>query len=347
MLVISPFMAIGQMVQIHFQKGLTDAANDLTKEADLLANDAISNFKTVQSFANEDMIFARYKMLMDPVNAVTVSQNIKIGSGFGLAQFCMFATMAGMFWSAGTIMETYWSIDMNDVMAALFAIMFGAMQAGNAAAFGPDMGKAQMAAERVFKIIDYPSQINARATVDKGIKVNAETFMGKIEFKEVWFRYPRRKEDFVLRGLNLTINPKESIALVGESGCGKSTFVNLVMRFYDVDSGEVLIDGVNIKDYDLHSLRDYISMVMQEPIIFNYSILENVLYGRPNAKNSEVLEACELANCMDFIEKNASGGDMEFDDSAQALLKEMADNKDKIIAQIGEQHYKEEINLLE
>jgi len=92
--------------------------------------------------------------------------------------------------------------------------------------------------------------------------IDMATFQGKIEFKDVWFRYPRRKEDFVLRGMNLTINPKDSIALVGESGCGKSTFVNLVMRFYDCDSGEVLIDGKNIKDYNLHSLRTAISMVM-------------------------------------------------------------------------------------
>jgi len=92
----------------------------------------------------------------------------------------------------------------------------------------------------------------------------------------------------VLKGLNITINPKESIALVGESGCGKSTLVNLLMRFYDVDYGEILVDGVNIQEYDLHSLRTAISMVMQEPIIFNYSILENVLYGKINATNSEV-----------------------------------------------------------
>jgi len=80
----------------------------------------------------------------------------------------------------------------------------------------------------------------------RNIKVNMKTFKGKIEFRNVWFRYPRRKEDFVLRGLSILINPKESIALVGESGCGKSTFVNLVMRFYDVDDGEILIDDINI-----------------------------------------------------------------------------------------------------
>merc|ERR1719454_2700359 len=143
--------------------------------------------------------------------------------------------------------------------------MFAAFQAGNAAAFGPDIGKCTVAAKRVFGIIDYPGQIDARASTEKGIKVNMNTFVGKIEFKDVWFRYPRRKEDFVLRGLNVTINPQESVALVGESGCGKSTFVNLLMRFYDVDHGDILLDGVNIKQYNLHDLRKALSLVMQEP----------------------------------------------------------------------------------
>ena len=129
----------------------------------------------------------------------------------------------------------------------------------------------------------------------KHIKVDMNTFRGKIQFVNVWFRYPTRKEDFVLRGFNLTVNPQESVALVGESGCGKSTFVNLVMRFYDVDDGEILIDDVNIKDYDLHSLRTAISLVMQEPIIFNYSILGNILYGKLDAPNSEVQHVCEMA----------------------------------------------------
>jgi ABC-type multidrug transport system fused ATPase/permease subunit len=101
--------------------------------------------------------------------------------------------------------------------------------------------------------------------------------------------------------LNLVINPGESVALVGESGCGKSTFVNLMMRFYDPDFGEILLDGVNIKDYNLHELRKAVSLVMQEPIIFNYSILENILYGKIDAKNSEIMDAAEVANCTEFI----------------------------------------------
>ena len=89
------------------------------------------------------------------------------------------------------------------------------------------------------------------------------------------------------------------------------------MRFYDVDSGVVEIDGVDIRDYDLHSLRMAISMVMQEPLIFNYSILENVLYGKNNASNSEILEACTQANAMEFINDKV----MAFEDTAQALIK--------------------------
>lgn len=104
-----------------------------------------------------------------------------------------------------------------------------------------------------------------------------------------------------MKGFNIIINTCETVALVGESGCGKSTFVNLLMRFYDVDFGEILLDGKNIKDYDLHKLRTVISLVMQEPIIFNYSILENVLYGKIEASNNEILNATELANCTEFI----------------------------------------------
>lgn len=100
------------------------------------------------------------------------------------------------------------------------------------------------------------------------------------------------------------------------------------MRFYDVDHGTVLLDGVDIKEYDLHSLREVISMVMQEPIIFNYSIVENILYGKLNAKNSEIINACELANCMEFIDTH--GGEavkQSFDDSATGLIKEMKSNE--------------------
>lgn len=194
------------------------------------------------------------------------------------------------------------------MFCAIFAILFGASQAGMAASYGPDMGKATAAAGRVFKIIEHESEINALEIDDKEdfVRLNIEDVKGKIEFKNVWFRYPTRLEDFVLRGLSITVNPAESVALVGESGCGKSTFVNLLMRFYDPDQGEILLDGINIKKINLHDLRKVISLVMQEPIIFNYSVLENILYGKSNALNSEVEHAATISNCVEFLDKSAN-----------------------------------------
>ena len=205
-----------------------------------------------------------------------------------------------MFWVGGKLINdsmdmstnppTFGDLDPSKIFMALFAIMFGASHAGSASGWAPDAGKATQAAKRIFGVIEHPSQINAVEMNNDTSKKNLdpESVKGKIEFKNVWFRYPTRKEDFVHRGLNITINPGESVALVGESGCGKSTFVNLMMRFYDVDHGEILLDGVNIKEYKLHSLRKSISLVMQEPTIFNYSILENILYGKLDASNTEV-----------------------------------------------------------
>lgn len=128
-----------------------------------------------------------------------------------------------------------------------------------------------------------------------------------------------------MKGLSLTINPNESVALVGESGCGKSTFVNLMMRFYDPNFGSVYLDDVNIQEYNLHDLRKAVSLVMQEPSIFNYSIKENVLYGKLKAKNSEIVDATTIANCNEFIEQ---GIQVSEDQSTPAsLIKAMELNK--------------------
>ena len=147
----------------------------------------------------------------------------------------------------------------------------------------------------------------------------------------------------MLRGLTLTINPNESVALVGESGCGKSTFVNLMMRFYDPDHGKILLDGVDIKEYNLHDLRKVVSLVMQEPSIFNYNIMDNVLYGKLDATNSEIQNAANIANCNEFIEK----GQLEaIDETPTGLINEMIANKDNLISLMGKTKYDEDLDVL-
>ena len=218
-------------------------------------------------------------------------------------------------------------------MVAMFGIMLAAFAAGQAAEFGPDVGKAKLAAKKIFGYIETPSEING-VIIPEEAKSVPKVLVGEIEFKEVWFRYPSRKNEWVFKGLNLKIKPNESVAIVGESGCGKSTMVNLIMRFYDPNFGEVLIDGVNVKEWNLRELRQRMGMVMQEPTLFNYSIKENILYGKSEAKESEVREAADIANALEFIESQELIDTV--DDNASALLEYFMENRESLEAKLGE-----------
>ena len=147
------------------------------------------------------------------------------------------------------------------------------MGAGLAISSMPAAGGGE-AAHRVFKIMDQRSLCDVREQASK----IPEVPLGKIEFKDITFKYPSRRQK-VLRFLDLKIEAGQKIGLVGHSGCGKSTIANLLLRFYGFQSGELLIDGAPILDYDVLELRKEIGYVMQEPVLFNLTIKENILYG--------------------------------------------------------------------
>lgn len=232
-----------------------------------------------------------------------------------------------------------------NVFTAIYAMMFGAMGSAQGQQFGPDIGKAKAAANKIYGMVDYPTKVNAVEVDPSLIRINEETFKGQIEFQDVWFRYPTRKADWVLKGLNMKINIKESVALVGESGCGKSTTVQLLLRFYDVDHGRILVDGIDIKDYNVADLRKTMGLVQQEPILFNYNICENILYGKPNAKNSEVLEAVKIANANEFIQ-DQSLIVKKFEDSPSSLVNEWTRREAELKAKLGEKEYADKLKKL-
>jgi ABC-type multidrug transport system fused ATPase/permease subunit len=124
---------------------------------------------------------------------------------------------------------------------------------------------------------------------------------GKIELKDVTFYYPTRPV-YVLKDFNMTIPAGQKIALVGHSGCGKSTITSLLLQFYNIKKGKLEIDGKDISMYDVKALRHQIGYVMQEPVLFNKTIKENILFGKPGATDEEVYLAAQKANCIDFIE---------------------------------------------
>ncbi len=149
------------------------------------------------------------------------------------------------------------------------------------------------AAERIFELIDKEKE------KDTGT-IELKEFKREIEFKNVYFKYSE-EEDYALKNVNLKIEKNKKVALVGESGGGKTTIIHLIPRFYDVEKGEILIDGINIKNYTLKSLRKNISFVSQDVILFNDTIENNIRYGKPDATFEEVVEAAKAANAYDFI----------------------------------------------
>jgi len=179
------------------------------------------------------------------------------------------------------------------------AVIFGAQSAGTIFSFAPDMGKARQAAQELKILYDRKPAIDSWS--EDGARL--ESVEGHIEFRDVHFRYPTRPEQPVLRGLNLTVSPGQYIALVGASGCGKSTTIALLERFYDPLVGGVFIDGKEISSLNINDYRSFIALVSQEPTLYQGTIRENVLLGadRDDVPDSEIEFACREANIYDFI----------------------------------------------
>lgn len=157
----------------------------------------------------------------------------------------------------------------------------------------------RVAAFKLFKVIDRKSEIDPYDT--RGMTL--DDIRGDIELREVSFSYPARPEEKIFDRLSLVIPSGTTMALVGESGSGKSTVISLIERFYDPQTGEVLIDAINVKDYQLKWLRGKIGLVSQEPVLFNSTIKDNIAYGKDGATLDEIKSVAELANAATFIDK--------------------------------------------
>ena len=172
--------------------------------------------------------------------------------------------------------------------------------------------RAASSAQRVFEVLDTPPDIHNRPD-----PITPDRLVGRVEFKQVSFSYEGAQP--ALREVSLVVEPGEMIGLCGPSGAGKSTFVNLISRFYDVTHGQILIDGIDVRDYDVQWLRRQIGVVLQEPYLFHGTISDNIRYGNPDASDAEVIAAARAANAHDFIVGFPDGYDTMVGERGQSL----------------------------
>lgn len=161
--------------------------------------------------------------------------------------------------------------------------------------------------------------INCEPAIKSGTYNKETAVKGKVEFKNVSFAYPGMDNENVIENFNLVINPGETIGILGATGCGKSSLVNLIPRFYDVTKGEVLIDDVNVKDYDLQVLRDKVSIALQKPEIFSTTIAENIAWGDDSADIEKIRQAADIAQATEFIDNRPDGMDTQVSQGGHSL----------------------------
>ena len=305
-----PIIIISVIISDYFAEKLELKSKELSATVGGIGEELIYNIRTVTSFCNFDYELNRYDNLIDEINKYDKKKLLIESISYGLLYVASFISISACLLYARILIidgETN-SGDVLKVMMCVLNVIY------SVSGLGPNIQVVQktcLASSDYFILL---SKYKKKPKDNTGYIPKREDFQGKIEFKNVKFIYPSDKNQrIVLNDLNLLIEPGQKIALVGESGCGKSTTISLIERFYDVKFGQILIDGVDIKKYDLNTLRDLIGYVQQEPVLFNTTIRENLIFGRERKLekfgdiNKMMEEACEDAYIKKFIDSNVDG----------------------------------------
>jgi len=295
-----PIMVSGMAIEIAMMSGGTDGqgSQGLGVDAGKIVGEVVTSVRTIASFTLEQRMSERFTAATDAyLRTNTVSGALK-GVYQAYAQFSLFAAFALLYWFGGSRVANG-DADFEQMLIPIFCMFMlgaGLGQAGNGAT---DAAKAASAAERVFETVDRQSLIDFTSQEGKRL----DKVSGDISLKNIKFAYPARPDKRVCNGYSLEIAAGTTVALVGASGSGKSTIIQLMERFYDPDSGVVTLDGVDLRELNVRWLRQQIGLVGQEPVLFSGTIAENIAYGKPGSTREDVENAARMANAWDFIQE--------------------------------------------
>lgn len=263
------------------------------------ACESTSAIRTVASLTREYDVWDLYHNQLVEQGDRSLRSVARTSTLYAASQSLVFFCIALAFWYGGTLIGKG-EYNLFQFFIIFSEVIFGAQSAGTIFSFAPDMGKAKNAAQELKKLFDRKPLIDTWSNDGAPFA----TASGTIEFRDVHFRYPTRPEQPVLRGLNLTVKPGQYVALVGASGCGKSTTIALLERFYDTLAGGVFIDDQDIKSLNLRDYRSHLALVSQEPTLYQGSIRDNILLGldeTDSISDETIAQACRDANIYDFV----------------------------------------------
>ena len=304
MLLTFPVIVISSMFFGRYIRKLSRKRQDALANTNIIVEESFQAFPIVKAFTNEKFEIARFVQSITSMVSISMNYAKMRGLFFIFIITVLFGGLFFILWR-GALMVQAGEMQAGDLFSfIIYTGIIGGAIAGIGNLYSTLAGSIG-ATERIQDILDRGEEIsNTQLHAESNLKLN-----GEIVFDQVSFSYPSRTDVTVLKNIYLNVKKGERIALVGQSGAGKSTIAQLVMRFYHPLSGSILIDGRDIDSYDLLSFRKNLAIVPQDVLLFGGTIRENILYGKPGATESELNAAAEQSNCMEFISGFPDGFD--------------------------------------
>jgi ABC transporter fused permease/ATP-binding protein len=295
MVSVFPLIVIGALIFGRYIRRLSRSTQDQLANTNVVVEESLQAINVVKSYTNEDYEYRRYSNALEKVVGFALRTAKYRGAFFSFVVFGLFGAIVLVLWyGAGLVAAGEMTIGALTSFI-IYTMFIGASVGGLGDLYG-QLQKAIGSSERILEILDEPSEESNGSDKKEILKIR-----GEIEFKNVHFSYPSREQVEVLKDISINLQPGKRVALVGHSGAGKSTIIQLLLRFYHPNQGQIIVDGKDYLDFDLKAYRDHIGLVPQEIILFGGTIRENIAYGKPGASDEEIKDAAEKAQAWEFI----------------------------------------------
>ncbi len=298
MLITFPLLVVSALIFGKYIRRLSKKTQDKLANANVVVEESLHSITMVKAFTNEIFELDRYRRAIGEVVQIAIKSSRYRGMFISFVIFALFGGIVAVGWFGASLVQSG-DLEVGELFSFVLYTGFIGFSIAGLGDIYSQLQRSVGASERIQEILALPDE-----SPGAGDSVKLQ---GEIEYSSVSFSYPSRKDYRVLHDLNFSIRKGERVALVGKSGSGKSTIINLLLRLYPVNEGEIRVDGMPVGDFNLTAYRQNLGIVPQEVILFGGTIAENIRYGKPGASDDEVREAAAKANALEFIDRFPEG----------------------------------------